>query len=329
MKKRILLILTGGTIGSTIENNIINTNKNSIMELANAYKDVVNFEIRKPYYILSENVNCNYWNKLINCIKSANQDNYDGIIITHGSDTLAYTAALIGLCFNNTKIPIILTASNHPLSEEHSNGNMNFDAAVNYIKGNNPKGVFVIYANYKNEEIVYLATRLQEADIFIDQFSSFNRKDFGFMEGENLHLKKDITNPTIEELNSRDAINIGNIILNDNVLLITPYPCLNYDNINLNENIRAVFHWTYHSATLGKNVIEFIKRCKEKNIDFYMPAKGLENIYKTSSDILKEGVTTIGNISKECAYIKIIIAYNQNEMSPKEFLSKNIYYEKI
>lgn len=338
MNKKILIILTGGTIGSNIENNVINTNDKSTYNLINEYQKKQNneilFDIISPYNILSENINHKHWNKLISCLNNVDFNKYNGIIITHGSDTIAYTAALIGYCFRYTNIPIILTASNYPLSHPMSNGLDNFISAVNYIKYDNPKGIFVIYQNNKKQNEVYLATRIQEADTFADQFTSYNCNNFGYIKNDMFIIKESDTNPSIYEINKDKNKIINNISLQNNIMLITPYPGINYNNIAINNNIKAVLHWTYHAATLCSgtefSVIPFIEKCKENNIDFYMLSKNKNlNLYNTSKDALDAGAIPIKQMSKEAAYMKLLVAYNQNDMPINDFLNKNIYYEII
>ena len=60
---------------------------------------------------------------------------YSGVILTHGSDTLAYTSALLGMYFRHFDIPLFIIASNKPIGEKGSNGLFNFTSAVGLIKG--------------------------------------------------------------------------------------------------------------------------------------------------------------------------------------------------
>lgn len=91
--KKILVILTGGTIGSRVEGKIINTTAASsyrLIQLYNEkYADDTEFEVIQPINILSENLTPIEWGILCNCILELDFEKYEGIIITHGSDTLS------------------------------------------------------------------------------------------------------------------------------------------------------------------------------------------------------------------------------------------------
>ena len=72
-------------------------------------------------------------NLLISCIREQLTKDIDGIIVTHGTDTLPFTAAALGMCFAYAKVPILLVSSNYILDDPRANGLTNFTAAVDYI----------------------------------------------------------------------------------------------------------------------------------------------------------------------------------------------------
>lgn len=335
---KILVILTGGTIGSKVNKNIINVNSAAAYNLIKLYQDRygtdAEFEVIQPMNILSENLVPAYWKILYDTLDKVEFDSYDGIIITHGSDTIAYTAAMTGFCYAHTTIPIVLIASNYALEDARSNGLANFYNAVCFIREKKVKGVFVIYQNDRKENIVYLATRLKEADTYLDQFSSYGGVDFGrVIDG---HFEKTVhgQNPALEELNAfREKIIVRNPTFENSILFIRPYPGLDYSSILLKDDIKAVLHCTYHSATIcegeGKySALEFVNRCKARGIEVYACSfKSTEDLYATSAKFLRDGVIPLLNISTEAAYAKLSLAYNQQVMDAKRFMDANIYYE--
>ena len=97
---KILVIFTGGTIACNIENNIIDANSDTAYDILRLYNSTVGensqnieFDVKQPFTILSENYTSNTYNILIDYLYSCNFDEYNGVIITHGSDTLSYTSA--------------------------------------------------------------------------------------------------------------------------------------------------------------------------------------------------------------------------------------------
>ena len=136
--KKILIVLTGGTIGSQAEGECVNVTDTSPYRLLRLYKetygqkeaDEEEFEVIQPMAILSENMDLEAWSRLCRVMWDIPCEKYAGVIVTHGSDTLSYTSALLGLLLGHVEIPVVLTASNYPLGEKGSNGLTNFRSAV-------------------------------------------------------------------------------------------------------------------------------------------------------------------------------------------------------
>lgn len=340
--KKILVILTGGTIGSKVEGKIINTTAASsyrLLQLYNEkYADDTEFEVIQPINILSENLTPVEWGVLCNCLLELNFEKYQGIIITHGSDTLSYTSALIGTMFENCSIPIVLVASNLALGLPGSNGMNNFRNAVCFIKSSGINGVFTIFENNKGEIPVYLSTHIVESDPFTDQFRSFIGKYFGKMIDERFFANESY--PHLSEshklnISFKNAPDFNNICnnsehckttdahsalwsgnFNNGILLIRPYPGLKYGNIDLSAKPKAVLHYMYHSATActtdSYSIIDFAKKCIDLGIDFYCASFKSKDaaLYDSSAKIIDTGVTPLYNISCEAAYAKLMILYN-------------------
>ncbi len=335
---KILVILTGGTIGSLISENVINVKEGASAKLIEMYQEKegndIEFEVIQPLNILSENLDPSYWEVLCDCLDQVELNQYQGIIITHGSDTLSYTAAMIGLCYSHTSIPIVLIASNYALQDERSNGFANFYYAVCFIKEEQRAGVFAVYQNNKEENIVYLATRLKEADTYLDQFSSFGSVDFGKIAENGFWEIIHEQNPARQEMQVHtEKWRQEKFRYIKKVLLIHSYPGLDYNSILLDSGIGAVLFATYHSATVCGGtkqcpVEKFLKKCKGKGIEVYACSfKPVEDFYATSTELLRQGVIPLVNISTEAAYAKLILAYNQPIKDRKTFMNKNIYFE--
>lgn len=328
---KILLILTGGTIGSFSENGVINVSSKSAYKIVNMYyekfgKDI-EFETVQPVNILSENMTYDVWLKLCECIDSIDESKYSGIVICHGSDTLSYTSAFIGLLYNRLKIPVVLIAANYELENEKSNGIINLRSAVLFIKLG-IRGVFAAYSNDKGENDIYLATRIVESDPYTDQFKSFDGKPWGKMSGEKLFLNDKSGMNVFNDYKA--VINKKLVSLNKKVMLIRPYPGMSYDNINL-EGVSAVVHYMYHSATActagnETSVLKFAERCAENKIKIYSASyknENLKEIYKSSSEMIDKGIIPMFNISPEAAYAKVLISENTEGAD----VSKNWYFE--
>lgn len=327
--KKILVLFTGGTIGSTTDNGIIHVAGDGRFDLISAYRrqfsNDVKFECRQILNILSENMLFPHWERIAEILCGVDCDNYRGIIITHGSDTLAYTSAFIGMYFRHIDIPVYIIASNKPINEKGSNGLFNFAAAVDKIIEGEYTGVFTLY------EKVYMPTRIMPADNYCDKFHAFGE------DGENDYTVFRGIHPNALKRN-REKLFDGTIELKSHIMKIIGYPGIDFSQYNLDSNPAAVLYVPYHSGTactLTKygekySLCEFIKKCLLNDIRVYICGlKKSETMYDTLRDIISAGGIPLYNISDVAAYMKLLIAYNQKDYPVGEIMRKNLYFETI
>lgn len=331
--KKILVLFTGGTIGSKTNGGVIDVEAAEKYALIDAYQnaygseDDTEFECKQVLNILSENMGFQGWERIISALNSVDTAEYSGVIITHGSDTLAYTSALIGMYFRHFDIPIFIIASNKPIGEKGSNGLFNFASAVKLIKGANSgkKGVFTLY------ERVMLSTRVIPADTCRDRFTVYGEdgvNDFSAFSG--------ISERRLNAL--RERIFHDDLKFKKRILFIEGCPAMDFSCFVPNDDTAAVLYAPYHSATActdtseGENyaLTEFIKRCITRNIMVYIcGVKHSEAVYFTVKEIISAGSIPLYGISAPAAYMKLLIAYNQTEMPVKEVMGTDLYFEEV
>lgn len=327
--KKILVLFTGGTIGSITTDGIIDVEREGKYAVVEAYKsaygDDVEFECRQVLNILSENMGFSGWEKMIHEINNIDTALYSGVILTHGSDTLAYTSALLGMYFRHFDIPLFIIASNKPIGEKGSNGLFNFTSAVGLIKEGKYKGVFTLY------ERVMLPTRVIPADTCRDRFGVYGYdgfNDFSVFSGVSENM---LSRP-------REQLFHGDIAFKKRIMFIEGCPAMDFGCFVPNGDTVAVLYSPYHSATActdvseGKSyaLTEFIKRCITKNIMVYICGlKRKVPIYSTVAEIIKAGSIPIYTTSAVAAYMKLLLAYNQEEMPVKEVMGKDLFFEEV
>ncbi len=336
--KRILLVFTGGTIGSQVEGGTINTSGSAGFNLLRLFSErdsdpaSITFKTLQPLQILSENLHPGHWQHLIASIEAVDLSSYDGIIVTHGTDTLAFSAAALGLYFNGLKIPMLLVSSDKPLDNPEANGLPNFLCAVEFIRNIPGGGVFVVYQNPGQVQQVHLATRLASCLQLSSDFVSVQSKaTMQFEDGrfQQLHTLTDsqrLPMPLKADFSKR-------------ILLIRPYPGLNYSQFNL-EGVDVVLHDLYHSGTAcasaecgeRSSLVDFIKRCRQRDLKVYLaPVIRSENVYGSTRDLLESGAEMIWNMSLEAAYAKLLLAYGNfaDQEAIRHFLEQDIAWEHV
>lgn len=205
--QNIFLLQTGGTIGSAIHDGCIDVDPEKGDVLIQTYlksaSRLVDFEVSRPFTILSENLVPAHWSQIIDALKTVDFDRYKGIIVTHGSDTLPYTAAALSYFFSTTPIPIVLVCSNHPLGHPESNALPNFSGAVDFILNTGLPGIFTVYENKDGKTQIHLGTRLLEADWINDNFLSFGGRPFAVNDRHCLSHGNARLSPSIDALKDR------------------------------------------------------------------------------------------------------------------------------
>ena len=303
---KILVILTGGTIGSSSDGRYISVNSDSkkykIIEMyRKAFSDAaydIKFDTCEPYTILSENLNGKYINKLIKCLNENLNKDYSGIIITHGTDTLQYTAAALGIIFSNISIPILMVSSNYILEDERANGLDNFSQAVSYIKSGKNPGIYVAY-----DKTIYSGLNLLPHMAYSDKLYQLEANSSSH---DNLmhNIKHTLDNYT----------DFTGISLSDNspVQYIRAVPGQIYPDLS-ETDAKAILMETYHSGTLStdsKEFRDFCHRAKTFNIPIYIV--GMEDRLQYESTSLYEnlGLKTLEKISPVTAYMMLWIKYS-------------------
>ena len=354
--KNILLVFTGGTIGSTAAEGTINTASaapSKLLQQFQQHKDhqQIHFSTIQPLQMLSENLAPCVWQTLITAIEAQQPEQYDGIIITHGTDTLAYTAAALSFYFHAIKMPMLLVSSDYPLDDPRANGPGNFLCAVAFILQDCQSGVFIPYRNQQQTTLVHSGTRLACSLQLSGDFFSVQGKSFMQFENQRFSL----LNPSEKSISAKNRplpageewvreikeTTIPRLKANfsERILMIKPYPGLNYAHFNL-ENTDAVLHDLYHSGTAcataqwGENnsLLEFIRRCTEQKIKVYLaPAIKSPDAYQSTRALIDQGAEMIWNMSIEAVYVKLMLAYGNftDEQQIMAFIDSDIAGEHV
>ncbi|AXJ01766.1 L-asparaginase [Cyclonatronum proteinivorum] len=131
--KRILLLQTGGTIAMQIrrdaDGRLNNLPSDSLEKYIPELSAIADIECLDLFFKDSSDMNPNDWVTLARAIES-NYDAYDGFVVLHGTDTMAYTASALSFCFKNLTKPVIFTGSQLPLSVIRSDAGRNLINAV-------------------------------------------------------------------------------------------------------------------------------------------------------------------------------------------------------
>jgi L-asparaginase len=178
-KSSILLVYTGGTIGmminpktGSLESFNFKHLEENMPELKKMGYSVSTIEFEPP--LDSSDIGPESWGKLVGIIAD-NYDLYDGFVILHGTDTMAYTASALSFMLENLNKPVILTGSQLPIGTLRTDGKENLITAIEIAaaKENNQAVVPEVCIFFGNHLMRGNRTTKINADYF-NAFRSFN-----------------------------------------------------------------------------------------------------------------------------------------------------------
>lgn len=128
--KKILLLTTGGTIASRHGEGGLTPTVGSVdlLALMPELAGLFHIETREIFRMDSSNVQPEEWQKLARVIYES-RDMYDGVIVTHGTDTMAYTASALSFMLQNLDFPVVLTGAQVPIEGMFTDARRNMQSA--------------------------------------------------------------------------------------------------------------------------------------------------------------------------------------------------------
>ena len=324
---KILFIFTGGTIGSTLHGDIISPDGNKPRAIIEAYRlkfgIAFSYSIEEPYTELSEYNTGEHVKKLCDCVLSNLDKDYDGIIVTHGTDTLQYSAAALGYAAGSESIPICLVSANRPIENEKSNALDNLHAAVKFIEKSLGRGVFVTYRNDTDDVTkVHRATRLVSSRSFSDEVASIFDLNFGYFDKsfdfhKNYDYKEneDVIKPLVTS-------EIGEY--SKDILVISPYVGMNYP--ILTSQTKYILLDSYHSGTINTKstkALEFFATAKKLEVKIFLTGVTYLPEYESATIFEELGIIPIKNISLVSAYVKLWLISSLG-LSAEKYIDKSL-----
>ncbi len=290
---RINLVATGGTIGSRLVNGeyvISDAATAQIASVIGANKVFGEFKIH------SAGVEVADLNTLRRTIERALDDKPDGVIVTHGTDTLAFSAAYLAYAFCSAKTPILLCAADNPLTDDDSNGYDVLNAAKSFL-ARCKRGVYVLYKNPGEVVRIHHGARIIPAHLHEDFYFSLGGSnafaDTGLMRGMNFELE------------------------NKKVLCIVPYVGMDYSAYDM-KGYSAVVQVAYHSGKI--NVAAFNKFAAQyPHIPMFLSA----GKKKYSAQEFEPNVIICSGITQSALYIKLLVGLTNNVKDLPAFVMKN------
>ncbi len=214
--KNILMISTGGTIASSKGENGLQP-EYEVEELINflpsadtSYK-VTGKSLMK---IDSSNMTPNDWIKIARTVYDE-YNNYDGFVITHGTDTMAYTSCALTYMLTELDKPVILTGSQYPISKEHTDAIQNLNDSLKFAS-EQLAGVFILFDGklISGTRAVKVKTRSYDA------FESINFPYIAHIKHNKIEYKRFV----VDNFRPNGSKMVLNDKINENIAIIKLFP---------------------------------------------------------------------------------------------------------
>lgn len=155
--KKILLIGTGGTIASDVTEDGLAPELTTEQLLSHlpAISGICDVDCVQLLNLDSTNMRPEHWLKMVRCIRE-NYGRYDGFVITHGTDTMAYTAAALSYLIQGSPKPVVLTGAQKPIGFDSTDSKINLTDAFRCAASDLP-GVSIVFNSH-----VILGTRARK-----------------------------------------------------------------------------------------------------------------------------------------------------------------------
>lgn len=178
--KRILMIATGGTIASTEEGSGLAPTLTG-PELAHQVPlldTLCHLDFVQPMNIDSTNMRPRDWLGIAREIRSA-YDRYDGFVILHGTDTMAYTAAALSYLIQESERPIVLTGSQQPMANPFTDAKLNIYHSVLYACDPASRDVSVVFGG----KVICGTRARKQRTMSFNAFASTNYPPLAYVRG--------------------------------------------------------------------------------------------------------------------------------------------------
>ena len=312
----VLLIYTGGTIGmnrntatGALEPFNFEHLLSKVPELTQFSTHIATYQFNPP--IDSSNMSPIMWIELAHIIAD-NYDKYDGFVILHGTDTMAYTASALSYMLENLTKPVILTGSQLPIGQLRTDGKENLITSIEIASAKHPDGSAMV-----PEVGIYFSGHLmrgnrttkQSADDF-NAFESFNFPHLADA-GVNITYKEDIirkpdhTKPMIPHFK-----------LDNNVIVFTIFPGIREDLVRhliATPNLRSIVMRTFGSGNAPQSpwLLNTLREATGNgklviNISQCMAGRVEMGRYDTGYQLKSAGVISGYNSTVESAVTKLM-----------------------
>lgn len=316
----ILIIYTGGTIGMVQDKETgalvafdFDTLIQEIPEIKKINASISSVSFSKP--IDSSDIQPKHWVELCKIIKE-NYPVYDGFVVLHGSDTMAYTASALSFMIENLKKPIILTGSQLPIGAVRTDAKENLlsaiEIAASKFNGKMLVPEVAIYFEYN----LYRGNR--STKVSAEQFEAFQSPNYPFLAEAGVNLK---FNSQYLFQPNEESPTVFHYELDANIATLKMFPGITksvVESITTIPHLKALVIETFGAGntTTERWFIDCLKKAIENNVIIVNISQCIsgsveQGKYETSSALKEIGVIGGKDLTFESAITKLMYLFGK------------------
>lgn len=190
-KKKILLITTGGTIVSLPgEDGLQPRPSGDLTRVLADLGEYYEIQVRDLMCLDSSNIQPEQWQAIAQCVFTG-RAGFDGVVVTHGTDTMAYTASMVTFMLPGIDLPVVFTGSQLPLADPLSDGHSNLRAAFAMAASGCP-GVFLAF----DRKVMRGCRAVKVRASGFDAFESINSRYVAQVTGTGMNIDYSLLPPS-------------------------------------------------------------------------------------------------------------------------------------
>lgn len=334
----VAIISTGGTIASRVDYRTGGVrpalSASDLYSVVPELSEVARIDAEILLSLFSENITPKNWSEMAKAVARHTEKGVDGIVVAHGTDTMAYTAAALSFALQNLPVPVILVGSQRSADRPSSDAATNLTGAVSAAAGAPFAEVVVaMHGTVSDKTIVFhRGTKVRKCHTSRrDTFKSVNAKPLAKMEDTRITM---LVDDYVEREPKRKLVLKPKF--EEKVALVKFYPGLNPKVLEwyVDAGYRGIILEGTGLGHVGKYCFSAVRKAVENNLVVAMTSQCIwgrvhMNVYDTGRDLLEIGVIPLEDMLPETALVKLMWVFGQtnNSEEAKRLLTANLAHE--